>query len=93
MDEKDGSIHLKKTHNYYYQVQGQMAVVDLRWCDFVVWTLDDIFVERINFDEAFWKNQCYPQLHSFYCGIMLPELIFPRHPLGLNILDYRPYLT
>lgn len=70
MDEKDRSIHLKKTHNYYYQVQGQMAVAGLQWCDFVVWTLDDIFVERINFDEAFWKNQCYSKLHSFYYGIM-----------------------
>ena len=93
LNEGDKRIHLKKNHNYYYQVQGQMAILNLPWCDFVVWTLKDIHVERIFFDETFWTKQCYPKLHDFYYGIILPELVFPRYHLGLNILDYRPYLT
>ena len=94
VDDKDKTtICLKKTHNYYYQVQGQMAVLNMPWCDFVVWTRKEMHVERIFFDETFWKTHCYPKLRSFYYGIILPELVFPRYPSNLNILDYRPYLS
>ena len=89
----DSGIHLKTSHNYYYQVQGQMAVLNLPWCDFVVWTLKDYHTERIFFNESFWKDHCYPKLHAFYYGIILLELLHPRHPLGLDILDYRQYLS
>ncbi|KAM7310080.1 uncharacterized protein ISCGN_007040 [Ixodes scapularis] len=34
----DGLVQLKKTHAYFYQVQGQMAVTGYQWCDFVFWT-------------------------------------------------------
>ncbi len=49
---KDSSdrIYLRKNHNYYYQVQGQLAILKVDWCDFVVWTLKDFKVERIHFD-------------------------------------------
>jgi len=30
-----GHIALKKQHNYYYQVQGQLAITKRPWCDFV----------------------------------------------------------
>ena len=69
-----------------------MAVLNLPWCDFVVWTQKDIHVEKIYFDNDFWTRQCYLKLRCFHFGIVLPELVFPRYPLGLSILDYRPYL-
>ena len=43
----DGKIGLKKNHNYYYQVQGAMATLNLQWCDFVVFTNKDLHVQRI----------------------------------------------
>ena len=44
-----GKVSLKHTHPYYFQVQGQMAVCGMSWCDFVVWAGSGrIFVERIN---------------------------------------------
>ena len=70
---------LKKKHNYYYQVQGQMAVTGIHQCDFVVWTQSDMTTERIDFDSAFW-NTCFPVLKSFYVNSLLPEIIYPRHP-------------
>ena len=33
---EESNIRLKTTHNYYYQVQGQMAILNLPWYDFVV---------------------------------------------------------
>ena len=35
---KDGMLKLKKKHNYFYQIQGQMAITSRKWCDFVIYT-------------------------------------------------------
>ena len=80
--EENGTIKLKRNHNYYYQIQGQLAVLNLPWCDFIVWTKE----ERVDADSKFWNQQCLPKLQAFYYNIMLPELVYPRHPL--EILDY-----
>lgn len=34
----DGKITLKKTDNYYYQVQAQLNITERNYCYFVVWT-------------------------------------------------------
>ncbi|KAL1276263.1 hypothetical protein QQF64_035886 [Cirrhinus molitorella] len=31
-----GQACLKKSHKYYYQVQGQLALSGLQWCDFIL---------------------------------------------------------
>ncbi|KAJ3655544.1 hypothetical protein Zmor_014669 [Zophobas morio] len=33
---ENGQTYLKRTHNYYYQIQGQMLITGLTWCDFVI---------------------------------------------------------
>ena len=80
---------LKRSHDYYYQVQGQLAMTGLEWCDFVVWTPHTLHVERIFFDSVFWESKCLPFLSSFYSSVILPELVYPRHMLGLDVIDYR----
>ena len=47
----NGQVTLNKTHNYYYQLQGQLAVAQLPWCDFVIWTPHGASVQRIDHDE------------------------------------------
>ncbi|XP_063435704.1 uncharacterized protein LOC134716625 [Mytilus trossulus] len=50
---------LKRNQKYYAQVQGEMAIMGLPWCDFVVWTnasKNNIFIERICFDEVFCND-------------------------------------
>lgn len=49
----DGHMLLKKSHNYYYQVQGQLATTQLPWCDFVVWTPHGTTIQRIERDVNF----------------------------------------
>ena len=34
----NGKYQLKKGHNYYHQIQGQLHITCRQWCDFVVWT-------------------------------------------------------
>ena len=62
----DGNISLKQNHEYYSQVQGQMAVCNIKWCDFVIYTSKGISVQRIIFDEDFWLHDLYPKLTDIY---------------------------
>ena len=71
---------LKDTHEYYYQIQGQMAITKIHVCDFIVWTPNEFTVETIMFDEKFWKEKCYPYLKNFYFDLVLPEIIYPKYP-------------
>lgn len=71
----DGRPHLKKTHAYYHQVQGQMAITGLRWCDFVVWVgHGDLHVERIYFDSEMWEGEMLPKLLTAYQQYILLEV-------------------
>ena len=36
---------LKKGHNYYYQIQGQLQITCRQWCNFVVWTSAGQYIE------------------------------------------------
>ena len=77
---RNREFHLKRTHDYYYQVQGQLYITARPWCDFVVWTPNHISVECIWFDSVLWSNKMYPRLKQFYMNSILPELASPRHP-------------
>ena len=35
---KEGATLLSRKHKYYYQIQGQLAVLERDYCDFVCWT-------------------------------------------------------
>ena len=83
----DEEIYLRKSHDYYFQIQGAMAIIQLQWCDFIVWTTKSMNVERIPFNQTFW-NTCYFKLKSIYISIILPEIIYPRIPLDLDIIQY-----
>ena len=82
------SFTLKRTHSYYFQVQGQMLVTGRSWCDFYVWTprRDDRVRERIHLDRSF-TDIIFKQLQKFYYTNMLPELAAPRHLRGQKIRE------
>ena len=90
-----GKYELKKQNSYYYQIQGQLHITRRNWCDFVVWTpsvtIDDLFVERIYYDDSLWSNTIYPQLHRFHMGSMLPELASPWYVSGQEIRELVPF--
>ena len=78
---KNGSLHLKHTHNYFYQVQATMYCTGRKWCDFVLKTKSDIHVERIFFQPDFWQPVLH-RLRAFYFAAILPELAVPRLQQG-----------
>ena len=52
----DSEWRLKRQHEYYAQMQGQMGVTWSKWCDFIVYTSKGLYVERIPFDSDYWQN-------------------------------------
>ena len=45
--EQKGVMCLCESHKYFYQIQTQMHVTKLQWCDFIVWCPKQVFVQRI----------------------------------------------
>lgn len=86
LDAQSGSLMLKKSHDYYCQIQGQMALGERPWCDFVIYTQRGIHVQRIHFHEVFWR-ELLPKLISFYNNCVVPEVVSPLHALGLPVRD------
>ena len=63
---------LKKDHAYYFQVQAQMKFCNVSYCDFVVWSPNDFFVERIIPDVMFIDSA----IVSVFIKVgVLPELL------------------
>ena len=74
LKEKDGQISLDEDHAYYYQVQCQLLVSNVKSCDFVVWTSKDFFSQRIVVDPPFCLE--LTQLcRNFFKKCILPELV------------------
>ena len=67
----DGTVMLKRSNKYYYQVQGQMALAGVLWCDFMIYTFKNYTIERIQFDVEFWKSMQI-RLTKFYFQYILP---------------------
>ena len=76
----DGSLHLDPNHAYYYQIQTQLFVCDVNYCDFCVATFADsgnrsgLHVEQIYKNSTLW-SQCVKQSSAFFGKCVLPELM------------------
>ena len=88
-EDADGTkqVVLKRDHPYFAQIQGQMAIGERPWCDFVVYTTKGLSVHRVLFDIDYWENILLPKLVSFYDNCIAPEIVSPIHTLGLPLRD------
>ena len=73
-DTEDGGMTLKIDHSYMYQVQAQMRVAEVNYCDFVVWTPQELFTQRIESDRTFFDD-AYLRVVNFIRTGILPELL------------------
>ena len=64
--------HIWPTH--YDQMQGGMAILDKKWCDYIVYATEDgeAHCERILFNEKYWKESLYPKIQSFLSDELFP---------------------
>lgn len=82
--EVEGKMMLKKDHPYYYQIQTQLNVTKLPYCDFVLWGPDSLFVERVLPDQVF-ISLVMSQAKTFFQKCLLPELFgkfYTRSPVA-----------
>jgi hypothetical protein len=61
----NGQTTLDPSHDYYYQIQGQLFCCERKQCDFVVYTFQDIKIFQIERDEVFIKEML-GKLENFF---------------------------
>lgn len=84
-NEKEEEI--KRSHVYYYQVQGQLHITQRQYCLFALWTPLGLKMEKIVRDDVFWKENMVSKLVQFYEDCVLPELLDPRRERNMPIRD------
>lgn len=63
---------LVKGHNYWHQVQAEMAAVNVEWAHFVIWTQVDCKIVLVKRDWN-WFNNNVPKLSEFYINHLIPH--------------------
>ena len=71
---EDRELYLPQGHHYYAQVQGELAVLDREWCNFVVYSNGQVVVDRIFRDLEYW-NQLEETLEKIYVRFVIPEIL------------------
>ena len=71
--DDDGAFRLKESSPWYVQIQGQLGVTGLDWCDFLLYTKKGFLTERIYFDKELYLtivNKC----EKFFTTYVLNEI-------------------
>ena len=68
-----GTTELKHTR-VFHPIQGQMAICNKEYCDFVYWTTKGTYIEKITFDPNIFIG-IKPSLDHFFLNAVLPELL------------------
>ena len=74
LQDVNGTITLKKTHKYYYQLIGQIKLSKKSYGYFVAFTHEDLFYEKIDLDDDLFMNTMLPKLKSFYYQEYCPHI-------------------
>ncbi|KAH9359993.1 hypothetical protein HPB48_020775 [Haemaphysalis longicornis] len=72
--DHQGAFRLDRSHDYYFQVLGQMALAGLSWTDLAVFSDQFMIVERIRLCEHDWTAR--PKLDNFFflfCCLIKPS--------------------
>ena len=72
--DASGRLQLKALSKYWYQVQGQMAIVGRELCDLVVFTDADVRVIQVQKAPNFYVKSMVPRLRAFYDRFIVPEI-------------------
>ena len=78
LEQSTDRLKLKRNHPYWYQVQLQLRVSEFTHAEFVVWTTQDMHIERIEADHLFFESQL-KVANEFYISGILPKLLAKWH--------------
>ena len=62
--------HDSLTRRFFDQIQGQMAIADMPWCDLMCWIPKNskkrnFSILRIQRNETYWESRLEPELRRF----------------------------
>lgn len=72
--EENGNFGIKEDHQYYYQMQMQLFVLNVDLAHFVVWTKNEITIIVVIKNISFWEIE-YPKTKIFFERVILPEIM------------------
>ena len=72
--DENGALHLPQHHAYFVQVRGEMAIMNVEWCDFVVFSNGQVAVDCILADYDYWLKLS-EVLDRFYVQHVVPEIL------------------
>lgn len=84
--EEEKNIYLEKTHKFYYQVQTQMAILEVDECDFVVWTTEGFLVIPVKFNPTAWEENSVIMKRRHH-ELFIPEYFLQRTPRNLKYVE------
>lgn len=76
--QSNNTKQLERRHPYYSQIQMQLFMFDRQFCDFFVWSPNDVHMERIYPDKDFWTSISEKAL-NFHKQVIVPELVAKQH--------------
>ena len=80
----DGKCELKRSHDYYYQIQMQLLVTERNFCDFILYAKNGpVSIERIFRDEVL-IDEISSVLSLFWMRVIAPEIFEMRVPRNLH---------
>ena len=72
---QDGSLQLKDDHAHYYQCQLQLYTTQRLYCDFVVWTEQNLHMSASLYKDDTFLQTIIPQAKNLYKGSSLEVLL------------------
>lgn len=58
------NLNFKKTHDYYYQIQGKLHITQSDMCYFIIYTPQWLLVQEIHYDPDFWLTNMVDKLKT-----------------------------
>lgn len=82
---QDYHSHIWTSH--YDQMQGEMAILNRPWCDYIVYAIgsDRVYTERVYRNASYWKDELYPLLVEFKEKYLKPRSMVIEIP-SFNLL-------
>ena len=67
LEQVTDGVQLSRKHDYFYQIQGQLAILERPYCHFVCWTPHSLHIEHIIRDPGIFFLTSVSSCKSFLC--------------------------
>ena len=72
----ENMLQLSPTHDYYYQIQGDLHICEKKVCYFVVSTPTEFYYQRVPREDQVWKEVLLDKITPFYRYFLFVQIFF-----------------